>query len=120
MKKKNVFPTNTPGFTLSKKNILYILIAFSIIILFYFLPTPSGLTDNGKIMIGILLMSLVFWITETIPLAVTGLLIMIAQPLFGVNSPEEVFSSFGNQALFFLLGAFILTSSLEKYGLHKR
>ncbi|MBS3802850.1 MAG: anion permease, partial [Candidatus Thermoplasmatota archaeon] len=120
MKKTNVFPTNTPRFTLSKKNILYILIAFSIIILFYFLPTPSGLTDNGKIMIGILLMSLVFWVTETIPLAVTGLLIMIAQPLFGVNSPEEVFSSFGNQALFFLLGAFILTSSLEKYGLHKR
>jgi len=120
MKKNGEVEDGKRGFTLSLKSMFYIFLAFSIILLFYFLPTPAGLTDDGKIMIGILLMSLVFWITETIPLAVTGLLIMVTQPLFGVNSPEAVFSSFGNQALFFLMGAFILTSALEKYGLHKK
>jgi sodium-dependent dicarboxylate transporter 2/3/5 len=33
---------------------------------------------------------------------------------------KEVFSSFGNQAVFFLIGAFILGAALEKHGLHRR
>jgi sodium-dependent dicarboxylate transporter 2/3/5 len=71
-------------------------------------------------MIGILLMAAVLWITEPIPLPITGLLIMILQPLLGIMSAENVFSSFGNQAVFFLIGAFILAGAVEKHGLHKR
>jgi sodium-dependent dicarboxylate transporter 2/3/5 len=35
-------------------------------------------------------------------------------------SPNDVFSSFGNQAVFFLIGAFILAGAIEKHGLHRR
>ncbi len=103
-----------------KKNISYIILAFAIVFLFYLLPTPEGLTQEGKIMIGILVMGAILWITEPIPLAVTGLLIMIIQPLFGVRDAASVFSSFGNQAVFFLIGAFILASAIEKHGVHRR
>ena len=110
--------------TISRKNLSFIVIAFAIVAIFsitaYYEVTPSGLPPAGQVMIGILLMAAVLWITEAIPLAVTGLLIMIMQPLLGVISAGEVFSSFGNEAVFFLIGAFILASAIEKHGLHKR
>ena len=85
------------------KNIIPIIVAFLVLAIFYFLPTPEGLTHNGQVMIGILIMAAILWITEPIPLAVTGLLIMIIQPLLQLITPDEVFSSFGNQAVFFLI-----------------
>jgi sodium-dependent dicarboxylate transporter 2/3/5 len=104
----------------NRKDIFFVIMAFSLVTIFYFAPTPNGLTHDGQIMIGILVMAAVLWITEPIPLAVTGLLIMIIQPLLHVMSPNEVFSSFGNQAVFFLIGAFILAGAIEKHGLHRR
>jgi sodium-dependent dicarboxylate transporter 2/3/5 len=105
---------------LFRRNIFFIITAFLILVIFYFLPTPDGLSFNGKMMIGILLMGAVLWIAEPIPLAVTGLLMMVIQPILGILPAGDVFSSFGNQAVFFLIGAFILAGSLEKHGLHKR
>jgi len=105
---------------INKRNIIFITLAFLIIIIFYIIPTPEGLSNDGKMMIGILLMGGILWITEPIPLAVTGLLIMIIQPIMGLIPAKDVFSSFGNQAVFFLIGAFILAGALEKHGLHKR
>ncbi len=115
--KKNIF-------LLTKKDIFFLFIGFfvlfTITITAYNNITPLGLSSNGQIMIGILLMAAIFWITEPIPLPVTGLLIMIAQPILGIMKPESVFSNFGNQAVFFLIGAFIIAAAVEKHGLHKR
>jgi len=108
----------------SHKNIFFIILSFSIIsIIFtasYYGITLEGLSPEGQVMIGILLMAAVLWITEPIPLAATGLLIMILQPLLHVLPPDDVFSSFGNQAVFFLIGAFIIAGAIEKHGLHRR
>ena len=107
-----------PQFT--PRSIAALLAAFLILALFYVIPTPEGLTFEGKMMLGILIVGAILWILEPIPLAITGLLIMILQPLLGVMDATEVFSSFGNQAVFFLIGAFILATGLEKYGIHRR
>lgn len=102
-------------------NIVSLFFAFFILFLFYFIPyTPPGLTQNGKFMIGILLTAAILWITEPIPLAATGLLIMILQPLLGIIPAEEIYSTFGNQAVFFLIGAFIIAAAVETHGLHRR
>lgn len=105
---------------LNYKRIIPIFAAFLVLALFYYLPAGAGLTHEGQVMIGILILAAILWITEPIPLAVTGLLIMIIQPLLQIIPPEEVFSSFGNQAVFFLIGAFILAGAVEKHGLHRR
>ena len=107
-----------PTFTL--RNTSFLALAFFVIFFFYILPTPDGLTYSGKMMIGILIMGAILWITEPIPLPITGILIMIIQPLLGVQTISAVFSSFGNQAVFFLIGAFMLATAIEKYGIHKR
>ncbi|PTD93536.1 transporter [archaeon SCG-AAA382B04] len=91
-----------------------------IILLAFFLPTLGGLSRNGQLMIGVLLFAAFFWSTEPIPVEATSLLIMILPPLFGIITSSKVFSEFGNSAVFFLLGAFMLAAAIEKYGLHKR
>jgi len=117
MKKNNIFSN---GKYSKQKNIFFILIAFLIVIIFYFAPTPAGLSHEGQVMIGILIMAAFLWITEPIPLAATGLIVMILQPILQVRETKEVFSSFGNQAVFFLIGAFIIAAAIEKHGLHRR
>ena len=97
----------------------FIILTFFVITAHYDI-TPDGLSPGGQVMIGILIMAAFLWITEPIPLAVTGLLVMILQPLLHIRESSAVFSSFGNQAIFFLIGAFIIAAAIEKHGLHKR
>ncbi|MDG6218034.1 MAG: DASS family sodium-coupled anion symporter [Candidatus Thermoplasmatota archaeon] len=117
-----VFSRIIAPFARSKRfNYISIFLAFFILFLFYIIPyTPDGLSHNGKMMIGILLAAAILWITEPIPLPATGLLIMVLQPLLGIIPSKTVFSSFGNEAVFFLIGAFVIAAAIEKHGLHKR
>lgn len=101
-------------------NITFISLALIILLFTFLLPTPEGLTHSGKMMIGILLAAAILWITEPVPLAATGLFIMVLQPLLGIMPIEKVFTAFGNQAVFFLIGAFIIAASIEANGLHTR
>jgi sodium-dependent dicarboxylate transporter 2/3/5 len=106
--------------TSHRRTVLLIILLLCIVAGSYFLPTPAGLSRNGQMMIGIMIIGAILWITELIPIAATGILIIIMQPILGTLPAAEVFSSFGNQAIFFLIGAFILAAAIEKYGLHRR
>lgn len=105
---------------IKKQDIFSLIFAFVILLLSIYLPPSYGLTRNSQIMIGILIMAAMLWITEPIPLPATGILIMILQPMLGLIPADKVFSSFGNQAVFFLIGAFIIAGAIEKQGLHRR
>lgn len=84
------------------------------------LPTPSGLSGRGQRALAIFAVCLVLWLSRALPLAVTSLLAITMLPLAGVMSNKEAFSLFGNQAVFFILGAFILSAALMKSGLSAR
>ncbi|OKY78612.1 MAG: Na+/H+ antiporter NhaD [Candidatus Methanohalarchaeum thermophilum] len=99
--------------------VIVLSVGFLFILAAFTLPNPEGLSRDGQIMIGVLLLAALFWATEPIPIEVTAILVMVLPPLFGVISSESVFQGFGNKAVFFLLGAFMLAASIEKYGLHK-
>jgi len=118
MMKQWQIPTTVTA--MSRKDMLCIGGALGIVLFFYLLPPLEGLTVEGQRIIGILLMAAVLWITEPIPLPATGILVMILQPLLSIDSASNVFSSFGNPAVFFLIGAFMIAGALEKHGLHRR
>ena len=99
---------------------LYLSLALLVLLASIFAPTPPGLERDGTIMLGIFLMAVILWLTEAIPMAATGLLIILLQPLLGVENADEVFSSFGNSAVFFILASFMIAAAMEKHGLHKR
>ncbi|MFQ5329359.1 MAG: SLC13 family permease [Thermodesulfobacteriota bacterium] len=81
---------------------------------------PDGLTTAGWNSIAIFIVCLFLWITNLIPLAVTGILAIIMVPLFGVLTERETFALFGNEAVFFILGAFILSGAVMHSGLSRR
>lgn len=96
------------------------MVAGLIFLAFYLLPDQEGLSTEGKLMIGLLFVAAYLWITEALPVAITALLVMIAQPILQIQSVDDVFASFGNRAVFFLIGAFMLAAAVERHNLHKR
>ena len=100
----------------------YLTIAASLVILLLvsWLPCPDGLSREGFKALGIFASAIILWISAAIPLSVTGLLIMVLLPLLGVMKSDQAFSLFGNQAVFFILGAFILAGAMLKTGLSHR
>lgn len=69
---------------------------------------------------GLFIAALLLWITEIIPLPVTGLLIPVGATWFGLLSAQTAFAQFGNQILFLFLGSFLLAQAMEKHHLDKR
>jgi len=106
--------------SLQKKDILALAIGLVFLTCAMVLPTPKDLSRDGLIMIGILLMAATFWIMEPVPLAVTGLMVMVLQIITGVAGSGSVFASFGNRAVFFLIGALMLAAAIQKHDVHKR
>ncbi len=100
-----------------------LLLLLSLALLFWFIVAidpPQGLSPAGKNAIAIFIVCLSLWITNLIPLAVTSILAIIMVPLFGVLTEKETYSLFGNEAVFFILGAFILAGAVMRSGLGSR
>ena len=92
-------------------------------LLYWFIVTrepPAGLTEAGLKTLGIFVVCLVFWVTSVLPLMVTSLLAIIMLPLAGIMPSSKAFALFGNEAVFFILGVFILAACLMKSRLSTR
>ncbi len=97
--------------------ILFSIIVFIIILN---LPTPDGLTTEGKRVIAIFCVAIILWVSHALPLMITSLLVIILFPLTGVLTTHASYALFGNEAIFFILGAFILASGIMRSGLSSR
>ncbi len=75
---------------------------------------PPGLSVEAYRAVGVFVLALSLWCTTALPLAVTSLLAIVLLPLFGIIEGGQAFSFFGNRAVFFILGAFILAAAMMK------
>lgn len=60
------------------------------------------------------------WGSNSLPLAVTGVLVLWLLPISGALETREVYGYFGSDALFFILGALVLASPVMRSGLSSR
>lgn len=70
--------------------------------------------------LAVFVLCVALWFTNYIPLAATGLLAIALLPALGVMSNREAFALFGNTAVFFMLGVFLLAAAMISTGLSKR
>lgn len=84
------------------------------------MPTPEGLTPEAQKSIAIFLVAITLWVTHVLPLMITSLLVIILFPLAGVLTTRQSYALFGNEAIFFILGAFVLASGIMRSGLSTR
>jgi sodium-dependent dicarboxylate transporter 2/3/5 len=83
-------------------------------------PTPEGLSLQGQRALGVFAVALALWTTQVLPLPATSLLVLALLPLLGVADAASTYAYFGNRAVFFLLGVFLLTAAVRRWGLSTR
>jgi sodium-dependent dicarboxylate transporter 2/3/5 len=81
---------------------------------------PAGLSVPGLRALALFVVSVILWVSSALPLVVTSLLAIIALPLSGVMPAKQAYGLFGNEAVFFILGVFILAAALMKSRLSTR
>jgi sodium-dependent dicarboxylate transporter 2/3/5 len=86
----------------------------------YLAPTPGGLSAQGQAACAVFLLCTTLWITDVVPIGVTGLLAVALLGLTGAMKPGDAYAAFGNSAVFFIIGVFILAAAIIHSGLSKR
>jgi sodium-dependent dicarboxylate transporter 2/3/5 len=70
--------------------------------------------------IAVAIWMVLWWVTETVNMAVTALLALILFPFLKVMKIADVGANFGSTIIFLFFGDFVLALALEKVNLHKR
>ena len=70
--------------------------------------------------IAVALWMIIWWVTETVSIAVTALLPLILFPLLKIMPIADVGANYGSPIIFLFFGGFILALALEKVNLHRR
>ena len=72
------------------------------------------------IMIGILVVAVILWGTEALPIGGTAVLVAVLMYVFGILSVHEIPKAFMNDAVFFILGILAIAVGVRKTGLDRR
>lgn len=80
----------------------------------------AGLTHGGRLAAGIGAMMAVWWMTEAIPLEVTGLVPLALFPVLGVATMKEAAAPYAEDIIFLFLGGMLLGAAMERWGVHRR
>lgn len=89
-------------------------------LLVLFLPSPEGLSSEGRITAAVFLLMGIWWAFEAIPLQVTALMPLILFPLLNVEEIAVISREYMNKVQFLFAGGFIIALAIQKWGLHKR
>ncbi|MEW5821336.1 MAG: DASS family sodium-coupled anion symporter [Cyanobacteriota bacterium] len=81
---------------------------------------PENLPPEGWKALCSFIFCILLWVTDVIPRAITGIIAIVLIPTLGILPKELSYSLFGNQTIFFILGAFMIAVAYSKSGLSKR
>ncbi len=90
-----------------------------VFLIIYFIPF-EGLSVSSHKLFAVIAFVLIFWLCETVPLAVTALLGAVLNVVLGVAPAAEVLGPFAHPLVFLFIGSFILAKAITHHGLDKR
>ncbi len=93
------------------------ILAFLLILL---IPPTNGLSYQAIKVAAVAVLMTVWWVTEAIPIAATGLVPIAIFPLLGILTAGETCENYGHNYVLMLLAGFILSKAIELHHLHKR
>ncbi len=94
------------------------------------LNTVAELAGSAQIVLALLLLMVIWWISEAVPIPVTALLPGIILPLFHVTgvlqgkifpfTAKNILLNYANPIIFLFLSGFLLAAAMQKWKLDKR
>lgn len=111
MKEKAVF---------DKKKFVVIIVCILLYVAIVMLPTPDGLTVEGKKSLALMAVAVISWIFEVIPIGLSASLFVMIMPTLGIVSMEEAMSNFMIATVLFIMSTFIIAHVFVETGLGKR
>lgn len=84
------------------------------------MPTPEGLSVQGKYAVGLMAFVVICFFTEAIPLPAVALIIGSYQVVMGLSSFRDVPKTFMNDAVGFIMGALMIGAMLVKHNIHNK
>lgn len=104
----------------TKRNSLNIIIGLALFIIIAFLAPRKLFTQEAYLAIATMVLMIYWWITRPVHIAVTALLPIIINSLFGMVPMPDVLDDYASPIVVLLLGANILTITWSIYGLDRR
>jgi sodium-dependent dicarboxylate transporter 2/3/5 len=95
-------------------------LAMFVLMSIYSMPTPDGITFEGKMSLGIFFFALILWITESLPNYATSMIAIALLSVLGGWTEKAALGTLGYGVIWLMVAAFIITSGMEKSGLAKR
>ena len=102
-----------------KKGINLIGFSIAIVVFIALLYLPVFSNHQAQQALAVVAMVAILWVTEAIPLPLTGLLIPVMAISMQLVTPVEGFKEFANPILFLFMGGFVLAGALSRHGLDK-
>lgn len=84
------------------------------------LPTPAGLDPGAPRAAAVALVMAALWVTESLPLAATATIPLVAFPLLGIATLRETAVGYADPVILLMIGGFALGHAVEEVGLHQR
>ena len=87
---------------------------------FYWLLSFAGMDYAPAATAAITMLTVIWWVTEALPIPATSLVPFALLPLFGIVDHKAVAASLGSHVILLLMAAFMLSKALEKSVAHQR
>lgn len=97
-----------------------ITIALLVFALIYTMDTPVQMTLQGKSSLAVFGMVFVLWVTQAVPTYAAALLAIVVLVFTGGWTQKDTLAVFGQDVIWLMLSAFIITSGMEKSGFARR
>ena len=95
-------------------------VALLVFAILFTMPRPIGLTGQGQAVLAVFGGVFVLWVSQAIPTYASALVGMVLLVFTGGWTQAETLAVFGQDVIWLMLSAFIITSGMEKSGLAKR
>lgn len=103
-----------------KKNALPLIIGFGVVLICALLPDIGGITPTGWRALSVLILAIVLWSTQALPVAATAMAILVLIPVLGIASYESTMDKMGTVMIWRLVSLFIITEAIRRSGLANR
>jgi len=100
--------------------IMGIAVALIVFALIFTMDTPVQMTLQGQASLAVFGMVFVLWVTQAVPTYAASLVAIVLLVFTGGWTQQDTLAVFGQDVIWLMLSAFIITSGMEKSGFAKR